>query len=200
MNKENGFSILELIIAMTLTLSVIGGIGTLLSASLSARARQNRQTGAMTATQHALNIMSREIANSGYGLDGNDANGIVIADSNNARVRFRGNLNNDSDVNDINEDITYFYDATNQSIARYDRTGTTSVLSSSITSLTVSYRDYATDGTASGAYDATPSVNTGSVRFMVTVALEPVANQPNLTINLSSEVSLRNSAGLLNRY
>jgi len=66
--RHGGFSILELMIAMTIILIVLGLVMTLFGKSLSSRQRESSRTDALTAAQAALNVISREVANSGYGL------------------------------------------------------------------------------------------------------------------------------------
>src|SRR5712691_11495605 len=91
---EAGFSLLELTIAMGITLAVMAAATTLLATSLRTRSRENTRSDALASAQRALNIMSREIGNSGYGLTDN---GIVTADSSANSIRVRANLNNDTD-------------------------------------------------------------------------------------------------------
>src|SRR6185369_8093021 len=89
-HREAGFTIAELMVAMTVTLVMIGLTGALLAGSFSIRTRENQRTEALADTQRGLNLMTREIANSGYALTDN---GIVAADSGASSIRVRGNLN-----------------------------------------------------------------------------------------------------------
>src|ERR1041385_4605056 len=73
-NHQAGFSLIELIIAMTITLVVLGMSTTLLARALNVRARANDNVDAMADAERALNIMSREIAQAGFNLTDN---GIV---------------------------------------------------------------------------------------------------------------------------
>lgn len=139
-NKQAGFSLIELIIAMTLTLTVMGVATTLLAQALNVRTRTNANNDALADAQRALNIMSREIANSGFNLTGN---GIVAGDTGtdangNSMIRFRANTNKFDDSAstaarngigvvgaDAGEDVKYFvYNANNTNLlARYDEYG-----------------------------------------------------------------------------
>src|SRR5918999_446724 len=92
--SENGFSLIELIIAMALTLVVLTIATTLLAQSLNMRTRSNENVDALADAERALNIMSREIAQAGFNLDDN---GIVAEDSvvdanGNSTIRVRANL------------------------------------------------------------------------------------------------------------
>src|SRR3569832_200076 len=88
--RDAGFSLIELLLAMTVTLTLLGLTSGLLASSFNVRARENQKTDALADTQRALNIMTREIANAGFGLANN---GIVAADSNDTAIRVRSNLN-----------------------------------------------------------------------------------------------------------
>src|SRR5947199_3738811 len=110
-HREAGFTIAELVIAMTVTLVMVGLVGGLLAGSFSIRTREDQKTEALADTQRGLNLMTREIANSGYGLTGN---GLVAADSGPTSIRVRANLNassgetTSSSAIDRDEDIKYF--------------------------------------------------------------------------------------------
>jgi prepilin-type N-terminal cleavage/methylation domain-containing protein len=136
-NTQAGFSLIELTIAMTITLVVLGIATTLLARSLNIRTRANDNVDALADAERALNIMSREIAQAGFNLTDN---GIVAADSitdanGNSTIRIRANLNKfDTNASpgarlgigvadeDAGEDIKYFIYPTNQTtlLARYD--------------------------------------------------------------------------------
>src|ERR1044071_4713714 len=84
-----GFSLLELLIAMVITMAMMTAASTLLANALRVRSRENQKSDALADTQRALNIMSREIANTGFNMTNN---GIVAADSGLNAVRIRSNL------------------------------------------------------------------------------------------------------------
>jgi prepilin-type N-terminal cleavage/methylation domain-containing protein len=207
--KQKGFSLLELIIAMTITLILMAIAATLFSGALGTRARESRRTDALTSAQAALNVMSREIANSGYGLT---SNGIVAADSGAQRLHFRANVVNTNTVTcDPGEDVTYFYDSASRSIVRYDRfpstptncgtaNGETSIVVNRISDITFKYFDY-TGSNSTPTEVTTPTANTSRIRITVTVQLDQVPGQPdNQTVRFTSDVTLRNSDYMLNQY
>jgi len=68
---ERGFSLLELLIAMVVTLTLMTAGTTLLTSALRTRSRENQKSDALADTQRALNIMSREIADTGFNVNGN---------------------------------------------------------------------------------------------------------------------------------
>src|SRR6476619_3832783 len=95
-NNLRGFSMIELVIAMGITLTVLGLASTLLASSFNIRSREDRKSDAIADVQRALNIMTREISNAGLkvpsGLPSVSANGIVAGDSDNESVRVVSNL------------------------------------------------------------------------------------------------------------
>jgi len=215
--SQSGFSILELLVTMTLMVMLMGIVSMLLFRAMGVKARESQRTDALTSAQAALNVMSREIANSGFGIyNGTNtrlgSNGIVTPDSGPSRIHFRANIYNNGIPGNSNtsalatdeegEDLTYFFDATTKSIVRYDPNGSpqTSVIVNRISSVTYQYFDYT--GTASAGVQTTnPTSNTGRVRITVLVQMDPVAGQPNpLDVQFTSDVTLRNSSYMLNQY
>jgi type II secretory pathway pseudopilin PulG len=203
-NKASGFSIAELLIVMTIMLVVLSLAATLFSKSLGTRQRESSRTDALTAAQAALNVMSREIANSGFGLLDN---GIVFADSNQQRLHFLSNIRNHNTVTtDPGENITYFFDPVSESILRHDanangiNSSQTSIIINRISSVNFQYFNYS--GSSSlPTISSTPSFNTGRVRMTITVELEDVQGQlDNQSVVLVSDVTLRNSEYMLQNY
>ena len=152
---------IELLIAMTVTLTIMALSSTLLAAAFKIRSREDRKSDAIADVQRALNIMTREISNAGLklptGLPTVSANGIVAGDSNNESIRLVSNLNGmpdsangffeDSDVTDTDEDIKFLMyvdnDLAQRYIVRYEKNGSnqTTVLANRIDSLMFRYYD-----------------------------------------------------------
>jgi prepilin-type N-terminal cleavage/methylation domain-containing protein len=202
----SGFSLIELTIAMAILLIMMAGASRLLMSSLGARTRENQKSDALADTQRALNIMSREISNSGFGLD---FNGLVAADCHptsnsdtaSPQIRFRSNVNNtDAMTLQADEDVTYVYQpAPVSAIVRYDKnTNTRTVLADQISALEISYVDDA------GAISplATPAAVANAVRVRITVKvdLQPMAGQPASQVALISDITLRNAPTVTGRY
>ena len=124
-SRSEGFSLLELVVAMGITILLAGLASTLLAGSFSTRTRENQRTEALADTQRGLNLMTREIANSGYGLTDN---GLVSADTGLNSIRVRANLNaasgetTSNSASDRDEDIKYllFTESGNSYIVRLD--------------------------------------------------------------------------------
>lgn len=206
---------MELLLAMTIMLVLMGIVSSLLAGALSIRARESQKTGALSAAQAALNSLSRDIANTGFGISAASSsrlasNGVIPADSNANQIHVRANIENVGatggstvlSTNQPGEDITYFFDAATKSIVRYDPNDTpqTAVLVNKISSVTFAYYDYS-GASSTGTLVTTPTNNTGRVQITVTVQLDPVNGQPNgSSVTFTSDVTLRNSSYMLNQY
>jgi type II secretory pathway component PulJ len=178
-NNEAGFSLIELIIAMTITITVMGLASSILASAFNVRSREDRKSDAVADVQRAMNIMTREISNGGLklpsGLPNVSSNGIVSNDSDSQSLRVVSNLNGmpdsanayfeDSDVTDMDEDLKFLMyvdtDLNQRYLVRYEKnaTNTTTVLANRIDSLIFRYYDekvtYDTTIDASGNCDIT---------------------------------------------
>jgi len=210
---DAGFSLIELLIAMTVTLTVLGLTSGFLASSFNVRARENQKTDALADAQRALNIMTREIANTGFGLS---SNGIVAADSNETAIRIRANLNafdgytSSNSISDRNEDVKYsLYSAGADSyIVRLD-IGTqnqTTVLANRVDSLKIRYYPAKISYTlgnncdiSTASSEVTLKSDTKYIVISVCVALTARGTpgspgyQPASRVQLISDVYLRNA-------
>jgi type II secretory pathway pseudopilin PulG len=217
-DTESGFSLLELVVALVITMALMTAASTLLANALRMRTRENQKSDALADTQRAVNIMSREIANSGFNMTNN---GIVEADSGLNAIRIRANLNrfdldpsisNESraNVQDSGEDITYFINeaANTMYLARHDRFGNGStVLANRIDSMNIHYFpekvSYTAPQAGSDITDAslaeTTPANAKYIVIAVSVTLDQVGTpgspgyQPAYSVLLCSDVALRNT-------
>ena len=181
--NEAGFSLVELIIAMAITVTIMALSCTLLAAGFNMRSREDRKSDAIADVQRALNIMTREISNSGLklpsGLSAVSSNGIVTSDTDSDELRIVSNLNGmpdtangfveDADVTDADEDVKFlmYVDSTlgQRYIVRYERNGSnqTTVLANRVDSLVFRYYDekvtYDTTVLSDGTCDITNVTN-----------------------------------------
>lgn len=208
---------------MTIMLAVMAIASSVLFRGFSIRQRETRTTDALTSAQSALNVISRELANAGFGMfDSADTkvphNGIVLSDSGEHRIRVRSNLDNSGGllgapasstlvINAPGEDVTYYFDLATSSIIRHDPNGggtgspTTSFVVNRISNISFQYLDYEGVSSIPTGPNVVPTANTGRVVIVVEILLEPVAGQPNnQTIKLTSEVTLRNNSYMLQQY
>lgn len=145
-SSEAGFSLAELMIAMTVTLVMAGLASVLMASSFSIRSRENQKTEALADSQRGLNLMTREIGNSGFGLTDN---GIIGTDSGLTSIRVRANLNaaagevTSNTTTDRDEDIKYllYTDSNNSYIVRIDVNSSAQemVLANRVDSLKIRY-------------------------------------------------------------
>ena len=210
-----GFSLFELLIAMAVTLIIMAAASALLAGSFNVRARQNQQTDALADAQRALNIMTREIGNAGFGLTNN---GIVTANSTANSIRVRANLNafngqtTSNAVSDPNEDVRYMLavEGGNSYIIRLDvnTNEQTTVLANRIDTFRIGYYSTRVDYTVPIACGP---INTGGVaevaqrsaaRFLVIQVCVELPErgrpgspgyQPPTVAQLVSDVTLRNA-------
>ena len=224
--KQKGFSLIELAIAMVIMLSLLAIVSTVMSRTVGIRQRESRRTDALTSAQAALNVISREIANTGFGIyDGYSElmadNGIIVADSDAHKIHFRSNLMNTGprtapsgstviSTNLPGENITYFFDDDTDSIVRYDPFGIetspgvygpqTSYVVNKISNVTFEYYNY--EGVNSTpTITNVPTVDTGRIRITVSVEMDPVVGQPDgQRVTFSTDVTLRNSNYMLRQY
>lgn len=207
---EAGFSLIELMIALGVTLVIMVVASRMLAMSMAVRQRENQRAEAVADVQRALQSMSREISNSGLGMSNN---GLVDPDEDDGAslisLRIRSNLNAfcsmaslcDTDTLDAGEDVVFALinnttggNGDNQRlITRQDinSSNAVSALANRIDSLTFQY--VKSDGTTT----TIPS-QAQKVKITVTVTLPAVGTkgqagyQPPSQMQLISEAVLRN--------
>lgn len=142
LSGESGFSLMELLVGMTITLIIVTLASTLLASSFAIRGRENQRSAAIADAQRALTTMSREIANAGYGLS---TNGIVAGDSGLNQIRFRSDLDLSGATAASGEDLKYalINDANGSFIVRMDLqpAQTTGLIANRIDGLKIRYYD-----------------------------------------------------------
>lgn len=212
-NREAGFSLMELIVAMCVMMVITGAATSLLVGAFSVRTREDERTEAVGDVRRALNILSRELANSGYqlppglsynsavGASGVPANGLIPADCHATAITFVANLNanlgaGDRDVNDPDEALTYQFaqDGNNGFLVRRDLNGgaASQTVANNIDGVQFQYLNAAGVDTAANLSQAV------RVRITIWAALNPVGQpgttsyQPPSQVRIASDVDLRN--------
>jgi type II secretory pathway pseudopilin PulG len=203
---------MELIVAMAVMIVITGAASTLLVGAFNTRSREDQRTEAIGDARRALNILSRELANSGYQLPGGltymsaagsasvPANGLIPGDCDDESITFVANLNanlgaGDSDVNDDSEALKYqfFQNGNNNFLVRTDLQpgGDSIVLANRIDGVDFEYLNAAN---VPVAVDAAVRV-----RITLLVTLNPVGSPGSVGYQapsqetLSSIVDLRNA-------
>lgn len=115
--NEAGFSLIELMFAMTITLVITSLAFGLLANSLNHKSRDDAEASALADANQALSWIIQDVMNSGFGLT---SNGLTTSDCNEERIRVRANLNaflketTSNAVTDWDEDVIFqLVDATN---------------------------------------------------------------------------------------
>ena len=198
---ERGLSLLELLIALTVTLLIMVAATTLLATSLRTRTRENKRSEALSDVERALSMMTREIGNSGYGLT---TNGIATSDSSSSSIRVRANLDNNSTLaasaSEADEDVRYVWQTNNLTIVRFSPlpgpNGTTSVMAYDVTFMQLSYYD------ANGALIANAAQydQAERVRIEIRIQLPASMGTPASVVGLVSDVALRNAPATLQEF
>lgn len=128
---EAGFSLIELMVAMGITLFLMTMASKVLMQCFNVRTRENSRSAAIADVQRALNIVSREVASAGFGLTTNGVVGCTpggACDSDDTSIRIRSNINRfdasppDADTLDDSEDVKYFLNdsANTRYLVRYN--------------------------------------------------------------------------------
>jgi prepilin-type N-terminal cleavage/methylation domain-containing protein len=208
-NQQKGFSLIEMLLALTLTLFIVTLAFTLLAQSLNRKIHDEAQVSALADANQALSRISQEISNAGFGLK---TNGLVTSDCTEEKIRIRANLNalmkqtTSGTVIDEGEDVI-FQLVTNlnggSALIRTDvNTGQAAVVASMIDNKDIS-GDGDGDGLTFNYLDAAGNEvspeNAVKVEVIVRITLPQVGQpdspgyQPEVTKELSSSVVLRNS-------
>jgi len=206
LGRADGFSLIELTIAMAILLVMMAGASRLLMSSLGMRTRESQKSDALADAQRALNIMSREIGNSGFGMNYNglvesDCHPTTAADPVTAQIRLRANVNNtNTEIKDADEDVTFVYKGgQTRAIVRYDAfTNTSTVLAGEIDAVQITYIN-AAGGTSTLATPAAVR-EAERVRITIQVKLKATVGQPASEVLLTSEIALRNAPGVISDY
>jgi type IV pilus assembly protein PilW len=113
-NKENGFTLVELLVAMAIGLVVLGGVYSLFNSQQKSYVLQEQVAAMQQNIRASMYFMTREIRMAGCDPTGKADTGIIGAtrDSIHFTRDIKGSSTNnkaDGDTNDENEDITYSF-------------------------------------------------------------------------------------------
>ncbi|HEY0080384.1 MAG TPA: prepilin-type N-terminal cleavage/methylation domain-containing protein [Pyrinomonadaceae bacterium] len=201
-SREAGFSLIELSIAMAVTLGILVVATNLLSQSFGVRSREDRQSDALADVQRALHIMAREISNSGFSIPspltytpaGGGAsatvpsNGLLLSYCDDEQLAFVSNLSaataSDQNVSGANEAVYYSLETEpatgNSYLVRVDlnNNNNTMVLANRIDAVEFIYVDKnpTTGALTELAAGSSPTANTVGVKIRVTVDLPAVGS------------------------
>jgi type II secretory pathway component PulJ len=219
--SQAGFSIMELLVAMFVMIFITGAATTLLVSAFNVRSREDQRSEAIGDARRALNMITREVANSGYQLPRGltyasptgtkpvPVNGLLLEDCDASSLTFVANLNANGEpgnpaaapsnaIGDGLEDEVVKFQLVQEAgssflVRRSVTTGDTLVLANRIDGVRFDYLNEA------GVDTSANLVATVNVRITVWVRLNPVGQagqpgyQPPGQVNLSSLVNLRNA-------
>jgi len=191
-NKECGFTLVELLIAMAITGVILGTVASTFITQRKSYALQEQITEMMQNARAAMETMTREIRMAGYPTTrvpgGVAFDGVTY---NAAQLQIRADLNSDGDTTNTDEDIRYSHDAANLQIIRWENAvDGNQPLVDRIQNFTFNYLDK--DGTVT-----TTSADIRQVRITITARTpkpDPkyAANGGYRTYTLTSVITPRN--------
>ena len=149
-NKESGFTLVELLIAMAVGLIVLSAVVSTFIIQRKTFDVQEQTTEMTQNARAAMDLMTREIRMAGYNPTGATFDGVTHSTT---ELKIQADLNGDGDTTSgSNEIITYSYDNTNNQIDRkLGAAGTPNALAENIQNFTFQYLD------SSGAATTTSS-------------------------------------------
>jgi len=169
-----GFTLMELLVAMTIGLIVLGGV----AKTFTAQSRQNsaeEQIGQMQQNvRGALDLMLREIQMAGYKPAGGTFNGIQTSTSTTLRIKL--DLDSSGVATDgATDDISYTFDNSTGLITRtLNNTASSATLADNITACTFTYLD---------ANGASTTTNTSVRRITINITARTAKPDPGYTSN-----------------
>ena len=146
-NKESGFSLVELFIAMAISGIVLSAVVNTFLAQRRSYAQQEQVTQMTQETRAAMEMVTREVRMAGYNPAGTSFDGITY---NATQVQIRADLNGDGDTADANETIVYSYNTATHQLMR-DTAGSSQPIADHIQAFTFDYLDGAGTSTATTA-------------------------------------------------
>ena len=170
----DGFTLIELIVAMGIGLVVMAAVTTTFMAQARFYNAQEHINAMQQNARAALDVMTRELKMAGYKPNGGAFDGVTYGTT---QLLIQADLDSSGTISTsstANEQITYAYDSSNNQITRKQGTGTAEVLADNITAFTFSYYD------ASGA-STTTSANIRQVKVDITA--KTAKPDPNYTAN-----------------
>ena len=193
--RRGGFSLVELMVAMVISLVVLGATYSVFIGQNRTFSNQESIVEMQQNTRAAMDMMAREIGMAGYdpvrvNFDSNTANNFIGVTVNASQLQIKADLNSDGVIDTSNEEtIVYAFDATNKRITRTIGSDT-QPFAENVESFTFAYLD------GDGNVTAT-SANVRRIRITITgrtAKPDPnySANSGYRTYTLTSVVAPRN--------
>ena len=195
--QQTGFTLIELLISLAIGSLVLASLYNFYITQSNLHAVREQVAEMHQNARIGMALLSREIRMAGYDPTGNAGAGIVVATPTTIQVTF--DLNEDGDVNDPNEDITYLlYDSGNDGdldLGRKPGGGSTDPVAENFASLAFSYT--LADGSTTESPSAAECSNIRQVQIVLTAqTVWPDSKYPEnggyRTYTLQSVVTPRN--------
>jgi type IV pilus assembly protein PilW len=107
MRRENGFTLIEVLIALSITAIVMASIYTTYLHYQQSYTVQREITFVQQNLRAAMHLMATELKMAGYDPSRDAGAGVVSVSTDPPTIRFTADLNSDGDTDDVDEDITY---------------------------------------------------------------------------------------------
>jgi type IV pilus assembly protein PilW len=197
--QERGFTLVEILVAMSVMTIVTGAIyGVFFSSNRSYRT-QERVVDAQQKVRMGIDFMMRDIRMAGYDPKGNatdavEGGGAGIKSATATQIRFASDMDMDGTIEEANrERVTYTYDADTNEVLQilYEGTGSESeqTLMDDVSALSFGYLDK--DGTVAVPVDAANLANIRTVVVVITCRGQDAQGNP-FTRTLNARAICRN--------
>jgi prepilin-type N-terminal cleavage/methylation domain-containing protein len=154
--NRKGFTVIELLVAMAMSLAILGAARAMYRIQAHTIKSQENQMEAEEYARVSLDMMAREIRNLGYFpkqtacTSPANTKGIVSASA--TSINFVYDANGDGDCADASENVTYTYDPTTLNISRTADGSTQTLTNGNVEAFQLIYYPRQTGGTAPAPY------------------------------------------------
>jgi prepilin-type N-terminal cleavage/methylation domain-containing protein len=198
--NQNGFSLLEVLVALGVSLVVVGAIASFQSFQLTTLGAQAKQVDLQGTVRSVVDLVAREVRKTGRNPQCQAAvGGLVTATRSALRIQTDLSVPADGQVSSDNEDVTYQLDEASKSVVRIDngksRTDTL-IENVDITGSGFHYFDSAGNelgASGAGSLDSTQCANVRRIRFdLMMVGTGPHKSSVAPRARASTNIDLRN--------
>lgn len=156
-NRQKGFTITELLVAMTLSLAVLGAVVAVYRVQGHTIKAQEYRTEAQEYARVSLDMMVREIRNLGYfptrAACPAPANTLGVVAASATSISFAYDANGDGDCADAGENVVYTYDSAAKDVTRSANGGAAQTLTNAnVTAFSLLYYPRQTSAAAPAPY------------------------------------------------
>jgi type IV pilus assembly protein PilW len=178
-NNTAGFTLIEMMISITIGMIVIASI----TGTFTAQTRQNNAEEQISQMHQnvrgALDMIGRDLMQAGYKAPGGSVTGVTYSNSTPTTLTIQADLNANSAIDNTSnttiEYIIFAYDSANKQITRkLGSSGTAYVVADNITTFTVNYYD---------ANGATTTTSSSIRKVTISITGQTAKRDPSYSIN-----------------